>query len=162
MGFLTSTRALKSCQSIVSHCERITEISLLGNPTTTVLCCYYPHNEQQQEEVAAFYQELSTKINTIPAHNLVMIGGDFNAQLGPLDALFTTTKATNRNGSLMMDFMQHHHLIASNTRFQNRINRLWTHRRHRRSTSTIRLHLSQKEMDQLNQELMCIQLIRGY
>ena len=129
MGFLTSTRALKSCLSIVSHSERIREISLFGNPTTTVLCCYSPHNEQQQEEVAAFYQELSIKINTIPAHNLVMIGGDFNAQLRPLDALFTTTKATNRNGNLIKDFMEQHNVIAANSRFQNCINRLWTHRR---------------------------------
>ena len=58
-----------------------------------------------------------------------MIGGDFNAQLGPLDALFTTAKVTNRNGNLMKDFMEQHNLIATKARFQNRINRLWTHRR---------------------------------
>ncbi|XP_044166578.1 uncharacterized protein LOC122950637 [Acropora millepora] len=115
VGFLISTKALKSCLSIVSHSERIMEISLLGNPTTTVLC---PHNEQQEEEVAAFYQELSTKINTLPAHNLVMIGRDFNAQLGALDALFTTAKATNRNGNLMKDFMEQHNLIATMLRYK--------------------------------------------
>ena len=29
----------------------------------------------------------------------------------------------------MKDFMEQHNLVATNTRFQNRINRLWTHRR---------------------------------
>ena len=43
--------------------------------------------------------------------------------------LFTTEKATNRNGNLMKDFMEQHNLIATNTWFQNRINRLRTHRR---------------------------------
>lgn len=129
VGFLISPRALKSCLSIVNHSERIMEISLLGNPTTTVLCCYSPHNEQPEEAVISFYQELSTTIDTIPAHNLLMVGGDFNAQLGPLDALFTPAKETNRNGKHMKDFMEQHNLIATNTRFQNRINRLWTHRR---------------------------------
>ncbi|XP_072046392.1 craniofacial development protein 2-like [Amphiura filiformis] len=129
VGFLISPRAINSCMSIISHNERIMEISLLGNPTSTVLCCYSPHNEQPEEAVISFYQELSSTVNAIPAHNLLIIGGDFNAQLGPLDALFTPAKETNRNGNHMKDFLQEHNLIATNTRFQNRINRLWTHRR---------------------------------
>ena len=79
------------------------------------------HNLYESPKVLPVH---STKINTIPAHNFVMIGGDFNDQLRSLDALFTTTKATNRNSNLMKDFMERH-----NTRFQNRINRLWTDRR---------------------------------
>ena len=129
VGFLISPRALNSCLSIINHNERIMEISLQGNPTSTVLCCYSPHNEQPEEAVTSFYQELSSTINSIPAHNLLIIGGDFNAQLGPLDALFTPAKETNRNGTHMKDLLEEHSLIATNTRFQNRIGRLWTHRR---------------------------------
>ena len=108
LGFLISTRTLKFCLSICSHSERIMGISLLGNPTTAVLCCYRPHNEQVEEAVTPFYQKLSTAINTFPAHNLLMIGGDLNAQLGPLDALFTSAEDTKRNDIHMKDFMEQH------------------------------------------------------
>lgn len=129
VGFLISSRALKSCYSIISHNDRTIEITLHGNPMTTVICCYSPHNELPEEDVAQFYQELSTIIYAIPAHNLLIIGGDLNAQLGPSDALFTCADDTNRNGKHMKDFMEQHNLIATNTRFQNTKSKLWTHRR---------------------------------
>ena len=129
VGFLISPRALKSVQSITCYNKRIIQISLHGNPVTTILCCYSPHNVYPEEVVTEFYQDLTTIINGIPAHNLLIIGGDFNAQLGPSDALFTLAKETNRNGKHMKDFMEQHNLVATNTRFQNRKGRLWTHRR---------------------------------
>ena len=129
VGVLLSPRALKACTSIVKCTKRIMKVTLLGNPVTTVLCCYSPHNELPEEDVVQFYQELSTIINPIPAHNLLLIGGDFNAQLGPTDSLFTLHKNTNRNGKHMKDFMEQCSLVATNTRFQNRTGRLWTHRR---------------------------------
>ena len=127
VGFLLSSRALKSCFSIVSHNDRTMEITLHGNPMTTALCCYSPHNELPEEDVPQFYHELSTVIYAIPAHNLLIIGGDMNAQLGPPDALFTCANDTNRNGKYMKDFMEQHNLIVTNTRFQNTKNKLWTH-----------------------------------
>lgn len=129
VGLLLSPRALKACCSIEKCSDRIMKATLNGNPETTVVCCYSPHNEHPEEYVTHFYQELSTIINAIPAHNFLLICGDFNAQLGATDSLFTYSKNTNRNGKHMKDFMEQFSLIATNTRFQNRTSKLWTHRR---------------------------------
>ena len=145
IGFLISPRAIQSCTSIKSHNERIMEIYLLGNPSTTVICSYSHHNEYPEEIVTAFYQELSSMINIIPAHNLLMIGGDFNA-------LFTLAKETNRNRRHMKDFIDQHTLVVTNTKFQNRTNRLWTHRRPNGKLVQIDFYHGEKEMDQHRQE----------
>ena len=95
------------------------KVTLIGNPETTVSSIYSPHNKCPEEEVTHFYQELSTITNAIPAHNLLLIVGDLNAMLGPMDVLFTYNKVTNRNSKIMLDFMDQFNLIATNTRFQN-------------------------------------------
>ena len=56
-----------------------------GNPQTTVVCCYSPTNSSDEEEVKSFYTELSSLICEVPKHNVLIIGGDFNAQLGPAE-----------------------------------------------------------------------------
>ena len=106
------------------------KVTLMVNPETTVLSIYSPHNERP-EEVTHFYQESSTITNAIPALCLLLIGGDFNAMLGPMDVLFTYNKVNyyNRNGKNMLDFMDQFNLTATTTRFQNRTSKLWTHRR---------------------------------
>ena len=50
-----------------------------GNPTTTVISCNSPSKE---EAVAKFYQQPSSLTHRIPKHNVVLIGGDMNAQIG--------------------------------------------------------------------------------
>ena len=120
---------MKACLEIKKHSNRIIEITLNGSPATTIFSCYSPHNEYSEEDVAQFYDELSSAVYSVPAHNLVVIGGDFNAQLGPVDAHFTISSVTNRNGLLLKDFMDEHNLLATNTRFQHRNGRLWTHKR---------------------------------
>lgn len=129
VGFLLSPRAQKACHNINKINERIVVLTLLGNPQTTVICCYSPTNEERYtSDTENFYKTLSTAVADVPAHNLLIIGGDFNAQLGPEKARFTYHKASNKNGRFLTDFMEQWNLSAANTRFQNRPNRLWTHR----------------------------------
>lgn len=129
VGFLLSPRAQKACHSIDKISERIVVLTLLGNPQTTVICCYSPTNEERYTaNTETFYKALSSTVASVPAHNMLIIEGDFNAQLGPNKAKFTYHKDTNKNGQLLTDFMEQSNLIAANTWFQNRPNRLWTHR----------------------------------
>ena len=53
-----------------------------GNPKTTIISCYIKINVS--EEVEQFYLELAYLIRQIPKHNMLVIGGDFNAQIGQL------------------------------------------------------------------------------
>ena len=54
--------------------------SFTGNPATTIISCYSPTNCSDEEDVVMFYKSLSDALRDIPAHNMVLIGGDFNAK----------------------------------------------------------------------------------
>ena len=72
------------------------------------------------------YDCLRRAIDSIPAHNLVMVVGDYNARIGAEDAKYTFHNATNRNGKYLLDFALEKNLIIANTRFQKRTGKLWT------------------------------------
>ena len=43
---------------------------------------YNPTNVSEETELVAFYDELSSLVRSIPKHNVLVIGGDMNAQIG--------------------------------------------------------------------------------
>ena len=53
-----------------------------GNPWATIISCYSPANVSEETEVVAFCDELSSLVRCIPKHNVLVIGGDMNAQIG--------------------------------------------------------------------------------
>ena len=53
-----------------------------GNPKATIISCYSPTNVSEETELVTFYEELSSLVRSIPRHNLLVIGGDMNAQIG--------------------------------------------------------------------------------
>ena len=53
-----------------------------GKPQTTIISCYSPTNVSDEQETIEFYTELNSLTRRIPKHNILIIGGDFNAQLG--------------------------------------------------------------------------------
>ncbi|XP_066913167.1 craniofacial development protein 2-like [Clytia hemisphaerica] len=129
VGFLLSYRAVKSITSIKSHNQRVIELTQDGNPKTTILSCYSPHNNYPEDSIKSFYHDIFAILDTIPAHNFLLLGGDYNAQLGPEDARFIYSTETNRNDTYLKDFMLQYNLIATNTALCYRKNRLWTHKK---------------------------------
>ena len=53
-----------------------------GNPRATIISCYSPTNVSEENELVTFYDELSSLVRSIPKHNMLVIGGDMNAQIG--------------------------------------------------------------------------------
>ena len=53
-----------------------------GNPRATIISCYSPTNVSEETELVTFYDELSSLVRSIPKHNMLVIGGDMNAQIG--------------------------------------------------------------------------------
>ena len=53
-----------------------------GNPRATIISCYSPINVSEETEQVAFYDELSSQVCSIPKHNVLVIGGDMNFQIG--------------------------------------------------------------------------------
>ena len=73
--------------------------------------------------------ELASLTRQIPKHNMLVIGGDFNAQLGKLNNYkFSYHTNANRNGNMLHNFINENNLICLNTHFQKKIGQLWTHK----------------------------------
>ena len=80
-------------------------------------------------EVERFYQDLTSVTRQVPKHNILIIGGDFNAHLGQLDGFkYAYHTDTNRNGSMLKDYLNENNLLCLNTKFQKRPGQLWTHK----------------------------------
>ena len=128
IGILLSQRAQKALNNIETITPRIMVATFNGNPGTTVICCYSPTNTSDMEDVEKFYQDLSDVVRQVPVHNVLIIAGDFNAQLGRDNSYrYTYHEATNRNGKELHNFIKENKLECLNTKFQKKKEKLWTH-----------------------------------
>lgn len=110
----------------VSH--RILAVTLAGNPKLTVISVYSPTECANVEEVEKFHHDLRDFINTVPAHNLVVVAGDLNARIGWEDSGYGWYfhKNTSRNGELLQETVEETRLEITNVRFRKSKERLWT------------------------------------
>ena len=60
-----------------------------GNPKATIISCYSPTNIRVETELVNFYDELSSLVRSIPKHNVLVIGGDMNDQIGKTETTNT-------------------------------------------------------------------------
>ena len=72
-----------------------------GNPSATVISCNSSTNVSEETDVFAFCKELSSFVRSIPKLNVLVIGGDINAQIGKnVNHKFSLHSSSNRNGEL--------------------------------------------------------------
>ena len=100
--------------SIEPISPRILLLELDGNPKTTVVYVYSPTNSSSPEEIEDFYTTLRATIEQVPLHNFLVIAGDLNSKLGSDEARFSFNCKTNRNGEMLIDFIQEFNLFISN------------------------------------------------
>ena len=81
VGMLIGPRALKTLNSIERIQPRMMATTFNGNPKATIISCYSPTNVSEETKLVTFYKELPSLIRSIPKHNLLVIGGDMNAQI---------------------------------------------------------------------------------
>ena len=99
-----------------------------GNPSTTIISCYNPINVSEETDLIALYKELSSLVRCILKHNVHVIGGDMNAQIGKnINKKFSWYSSSNRNGEHLTDFTLENRLTSLNTKFQKRKGKLWTY-----------------------------------
>ena len=126
VGVLLSPFASKTMISIEKISDRILQVMFNGNPKTTIIVTYSPTNVTDEDKVVDYFNELSETTKSIPAHNFLIVAGDFNSRIGLDNANFAYHELTNRNGELMLEFAQENNLIISNTTFQKKAAKLWT------------------------------------
>ena len=127
-AMLLSPGVYRAMNSIESISPRITVATFNGNPQATVISCYSPTNVQEEMYAEKFYEDISSLTRQIPKHNVLIIGGDFNAHLGEDKGYtFAYHKITNRNGNMLSNFMKEQNLLPLNTRFRKCSGQKWTH-----------------------------------
>ena len=104
--------------------ERILIAHFNGNPGVTIVAHYAP--VEGKEEADEHYDILSSAVQEVPKHNLLLVLGDFNAHLGEDVGKFTYHEKTNSNGRLMTDFAQEAGLVITNINLQKKKGKLWT------------------------------------
>ena len=99
-----------------------------GNPRATIISCYSPTNVSEETELITFNDELFTLVHSIPKHNMLVIGGDMNAQIWKYgNNKYSLHNTSNRNEQHLIDFMIENRLTCLNTNYQKREGKLWTY-----------------------------------
>ena len=125
---LIGPRALKTLNSVEKIQPRMMAATFNGNPRATIISCYSPTNVSEENELVTFYDELSSLVRSILKHNMLVIGGDMNAQIGKnRNNKYSLHNTSNRTGQHLTDFMIENRLACLNTNYQKREGQLWTY-----------------------------------
>ena len=128
VGLLIGPRALKTLNSVEKIQPRMMAATFNGNPRAIIISCYSPTNVSEETELVIFYDELSSLVRSIPKHNMLVIGGDMNAQIGKnRNKKYSLHNTSNRNGKHLTYFMIENRLACLNTNYQKREGKLWTY-----------------------------------
>ena len=128
VGMLIGPRALKMLNCIEKIQPRMMAATFNGNPRATIISCYSPTNVSEETELVAFYDELSSLVHSILKQNMLVIGGDMNAQIGKnRNNKYSLHNTSNWNGQHLTDFMIENRLMYLNTNYQEREGKLWTY-----------------------------------
>ncbi|XP_068716093.1 craniofacial development protein 2-like [Montipora foliosa] len=145
VGLLLSPRASENLLKVEKISPRIMRADFGGNPKSTVIACYNPTNVSTEADVTQFYHQLKDTTDVLPAHNVLTVSGDFNAQVGPDDSTFTYNPATNRNGEILVDYAEEFQLMFANTNLMKQAVKLWTFQHPSESRSQIDYILIRKK-----------------
>ena len=98
-----------------------------GNLSATIFSCYRPTKVSEETELIAFNDELSSLVHSIPKHNVLVIGGDMNAQIGRNgNHIYSQHNSSHRNGQHLTDFTIEKRFTCPNGNFQKKEGKLWT------------------------------------
>ena len=107
--------------------NRIYKIRLKeGFRNITVRSAYVPTNNKDDHEKENFYENLEEVCNRIPRHDMVIIMGDFNAQIGKHEhqqqvaGPYTVHNISSENGNMLTHFAIRNRLIIKSTMFPHK------------------------------------------
>jgi exonuclease III len=91
---------------------------------------YAPTSVSDETQVEQFYHELAAVVKKVPARDILVITGDFNAKVGKASSTPVVSLGglgdVNEAGERLLDFCLDHDLILANTWFKHHPRRLYT------------------------------------
>ena len=105
---------------------RMIVATLNGNHNETINSCKNLTNVSDETDLITFYNEPPSLVRSIPKHNVIIISGNMNAQIGKnVNNKFRLHNLSNRKTSNR--FYSKTELTCFNTKFQKRKGKLWTY-----------------------------------
>ena len=76
-----------------------------SNPSATINSSNSFTNVSQETDLITLFTELTSLVSSIPKHNILVIGGDTNVQIGKnVNAKSSWHNLSNKNGEHLKDF----------------------------------------------------------
>ena len=104
VGILVNPQLKLALESIETISERTMIAIFNGNPKCTVISTYSQTNVTSEDTMQEYYSELTTLIHQVPKHNVLLLRGDMNAQVGPISGEHHYYQKNNTNGELLANF----------------------------------------------------------
>ena len=120
--------SLKSLSIIAKIQPRITCATINNYSCTTIISCNRPTNLSDEKGVIILYDKLSSFIQHIPKHNVLIIGGDMNVHISKgEDYKYCFHNFQVRNSESLANFAIKNRLECQNIKFQKSKEKLLTY-----------------------------------
>ena len=119
-------------EKITRISERLMTIELNTAPIRTALiCAYAPTTSHTEEERNGFFDLLNRTIEDTPKSHFLVVGGDLNVQLAPLEGVcgkYTPSRVLREESAALLSILGAQNMVVANTFFKpKRSGRLYTY-----------------------------------
>ena len=136
VGFIIDKETKSNIMDFKPINSRMAYIQINSKPhNITIINVYAPTEDTDEETKDEFYDKLEETINEIQSQNVLLVVGDFNAQIGKekhneeVAGKHTIHDITNNNGRRMCNLAANTNMIISSTKYQHKVQHkiTWKH-----------------------------------
>ena len=131
VGFLVSPNYLNAVIEWEPVNERLARLRISGQPRNiTLFSVYSPTNQSTESEIETFYDTLENELEKVNNHDIVLVAGDLNAQVGNSECSAATGAYTVgrlcRNGEYLLNFAEANNFRLLNTFYSHKKSHKYT------------------------------------